>query len=322
MQLREIILTRLKEQMDSFVSGQALADEFLVSKVAIWKHIEALKALGYNIVAVQNRGYRLLPSPSGFHAATAQAKLNTNFLGRTLEYFPEVASTNEVIKQKLAAGENLPNGYTVVAARQQTGKGRKGSSWDSPLGGLWFSGLFLPMLPAVQLSLFSVAFSVAVAEVLEELTALQMQIHWPNAIYTAETKICGMLLEAQGELERIERLILGAGIYANQALNQQESLDHPTLEFLTGETYDLNQLCSLLLNRIELSYQELVTKGAQKLLESYKMRLRYIGDVITVTTPQAVIKGKFLDLDHNGFLLIEDEKSQQRLLIPAGDISN
>jgi BirA family biotin operon repressor/biotin-[acetyl-CoA-carboxylase] ligase len=44
------------------VSGQDLSDKLGISRVAIWKHIQKLQALGYNILATP-KGYRLDNSP-------------------------------------------------------------------------------------------------------------------------------------------------------------------------------------------------------------------------------------------------------------------
>ena len=56
------ILTLLRET-DGYVSGQELCERFGVSRTAVWKAINQLKEAGYEIEAVQNRGYRLVSVP-------------------------------------------------------------------------------------------------------------------------------------------------------------------------------------------------------------------------------------------------------------------
>ena len=51
------ILTLLRET-DGYVSGQELCEKFGVSRTAVWKAINQLKEAGYEIEAVQNKGYR------------------------------------------------------------------------------------------------------------------------------------------------------------------------------------------------------------------------------------------------------------------------
>ena len=56
------ILTLLRET-DGYVSGQELCEKFGVSRTAVWKAINQLKEAGYEIEAVQNKGYRLVSVP-------------------------------------------------------------------------------------------------------------------------------------------------------------------------------------------------------------------------------------------------------------------
>lgn len=46
-----------------YISGQELCSRFGVSRTAVWKVINQLKEEGYEIEAVQNKGYRLKASP-------------------------------------------------------------------------------------------------------------------------------------------------------------------------------------------------------------------------------------------------------------------
>ena len=53
------ILKMLKERQ-GFVSGQELSDGLGVSRTAVWKAVNQLKAEGWQIEAVRSQGYRLL----------------------------------------------------------------------------------------------------------------------------------------------------------------------------------------------------------------------------------------------------------------------
>ena len=48
---------------DGYVSGQELCETLGVSRTAVWKVMQKLKAEGYEIEAVSNKGYRLISSP-------------------------------------------------------------------------------------------------------------------------------------------------------------------------------------------------------------------------------------------------------------------
>ena len=66
---------RLLRESGKNVSGQELCEHFGISRTAVWKMMNQLKEEGYEIEAVQNKGYRLLNEPdlvtslSGYHRA-------------------------------------------------------------------------------------------------------------------------------------------------------------------------------------------------------------------------------------------------------------
>ena len=56
---KDQVLRMLEDQRDRQVSGARLAEELGVTRNAVWKAVEALRAEGYVIDAATNRGYRL-----------------------------------------------------------------------------------------------------------------------------------------------------------------------------------------------------------------------------------------------------------------------
>ena len=56
-------ILRLLRETDGYASGQELCNQFGVSRTAVWKAINQLKEAGYEIEAVQNKGYHLVSVP-------------------------------------------------------------------------------------------------------------------------------------------------------------------------------------------------------------------------------------------------------------------
>ena len=75
MKLPERILSCLRARTDSYFSGNELADELNVSRSAIWKAVEKLRADGYEIDAITNNGYRLLGEPDRLSVSAILAEL-------------------------------------------------------------------------------------------------------------------------------------------------------------------------------------------------------------------------------------------------------
>ena len=77
--------------------------------------------------------------------------------------YGSIVSTNDTAKRLAVAC--APEGTLVVAETQTGGHGRRGSTWESPPGGLWFSFVLRPHLQPDRASGLSVVAAVAVFQV-------------------------------------------------------------------------------------------------------------------------------------------------------------
>ena len=125
---------------DGYVSGQELCETLGVSRTAVWKVMQKLKAEGYEIEAVSNKGYRLISSPDVLSAEELESIRKTSWAGQEIVYYDVTDSTN--VQAKRIAEEGGMHGTLVVADRQESGKGRRGRGWDSPKN----TGIFMTML--------------------------------------------------------------------------------------------------------------------------------------------------------------------------------
>ena len=128
-------ILRLLRETDGYVSGQELCNQFGVSRTAVWKAINQLKEAGYEIEAVQNKGYHLVSVPDRMDEVELASIRKTEWAGAETYYFDKIDSTNT--KAKELAEEGHPSGTFVVADQQTAGKGRRGRSWDSRNGNLY-----------------------------------------------------------------------------------------------------------------------------------------------------------------------------------------
>ena len=78
--MKEKILALLRQSND-YISGQNLCEQLNVSRTAVWKAVNALKAEGYQIEAVQNRGYRLTGVPDVLTKEEIMSHLHTRWAG-------------------------------------------------------------------------------------------------------------------------------------------------------------------------------------------------------------------------------------------------
>ena len=107
---------------------------------------------------------------------------------RRRERFAAVASTNDVVREWLAAGE--PEICVAVADEQTAGRGRNGRTWTAPArAGLLLSLGFRPSwLPADRVWRLAAVASLAMAEAGEAVAGLPsgtVQLKWPNDLVVA-----------------------------------------------------------------------------------------------------------------------------------------
>ena len=77
---------RLLRESGENVSGQDLCEHFGISRTAVWKIMNQLKEEGYEIEAVQNKGYRLLNEPDLMTKDELESRTHTKYVGQTVYY--------------------------------------------------------------------------------------------------------------------------------------------------------------------------------------------------------------------------------------------
>jgi len=127
---------------------------------------------------------------------------------RRRERFASVASTNDVVRAWLAAGE--PEVCLAVADEQTAGRGRNGRTWTAPPGaGLLLSLGFRPTwLAPDQVWRLAATASLAMADAAEEVAGLpdrSVRLKWPNDLVIA-TDDSGGALESSSERSAVRKL--------------------------------------------------------------------------------------------------------------------
>ncbi|BAD84936.1 bifunctional biotin-protein ligase/biotin operon repressor [Thermococcus kodakarensis KOD1] len=181
---------------DGPVSGEKLAEGLGISRVAVWKHIRELKRLGYKIEA-SHAGYFLRERPDVPYPWELPVKAY---------YLEETSSTMDVAWKLAERGRD----FFVIAGSQKSGRGRKGSRWLSPPGGLWFSLVASPELSLSEAGKMSKAAREVIAEYLQG-KGIPAEVS-ENGVFVHGKKIAGVLVEVAGELDAIRFAVVGVGI--------------------------------------------------------------------------------------------------------------
>lgn len=288
--MKSRILENLRKK-ESPVSGQALSAQLGISRVSIWKHIQQLQTLGYDITS-SAKGYRLKNSPD--------VPYPWEFSGREsrIIYHEQLGSTMDAAKQ--LARKGCADFTTVIAGRQTSGRGRLDRQWFSDKGGLYFTMVLRPDLPPV-LS-FRVVFlaSLTLARLLNETFKIDVRVKWPNDLLVNERKICGMLSELEAEADQVTFINIGIGLNVNNDPSQIEPTA-TSLKMILGRNVLKKEILTRYLDLFETQMQ---SAAYDDVIEQWKQYSVTLNRHVRVVTTREVLTGKAIDVDDTGALIL------------------
>lgn len=299
------ILTILRESED-YISGQELCNSLGVSRTAIWKVIGALKDEGYEITAVQNKGYKLTGAPEILSESELKSRIHTQWAGKTLYYLEETGSTNNDCKHYLENGDT--HGTLVVAGMQNSGKGRRGRTWISPPGTtISFSLGLKPDFMPDKASMLTLVMALAVSKAIKQVTGLETGIKWPNDIVVNKKKVCGILTEMSAEMDYIDNVIIGVGINVNQESFEEEIAQTATsLHIEMGQKVSRAAIIQAAMEYFEFYYEKFVEScDLSTIIGEYNEKLVNLSAQVRVLDPRGEYDGVAKGIDEEGQLLVE-----------------
>lgn len=321
MTTREQLLALLEGNRGVYFSGEDIAERLSISRAAVWKAVNSLRAEGYPIDAVRNRGY-CLPQATDVLSAQGIAKyLTEDCAGIQMTVLSEVDSTNTAVRERAAAG--APEGVTVISGCQTQGRGRIGRTFFSPAQtGVYLSLLLRPAhCPPQEAVKLTTMAAVAVCEAIEEVSGIQAQIKWVNDIFIGDKKVCGILTEAALGLEDgcLEYAVLGVGInvYAPEGGFPEELRKIAGSVFETPQDDGKNRIAAAFLNHFMADYRN---RAVSDYAARYHARSLVIGRDIWVMQGGQAHAAHVLDIDRDCCLHVQYEDGRTDCL-SSGEIS-
>ncbi len=315
----EIVLAFLAEAGDEFLSGEAISDKLGLSRAAVWKHVNALRAQGYRIDAIPARGYRLVEIPDRLGELELRPLLNTHDLGQALHWFAEVGSTNDVAKR--LADEGAAHGEVVVAESQTAGRGRRGRVWASPAGrNVYLSVVLRPDLPPSRAAELTLLASVALCQAVRQ-AGVPAGIKWPNDLLAGGRKLAGILTELATDPDRVQWLVLGIGVNVNireDELPGELRTIATSLAIERGESVPRTLFAAAVLSALEEWLDRHAEEGFPPVREAWKAMSDTLGREVRVRSSDRNLEGVAEDVDDGGALLIRTAAGLERVL--AGDV--
>ena len=305
---------------DGYVSGQDLCGKFGVSRTAIWKAINQLKQAGYEIEAVQNRGYHIVSTPDILSENELRSIRKTEWLGNKIYYETEIDSTNT--KAMKLAEEGAPHGTIVVTDHQTNGRGRRGRSWESPAGeAIAMTFLLRPKIDPNNASMLTLIAAMAVARGIEDETGLKAGIKWPNDVVINRKKVSGILTEMSAQADYVNHIVVGIGINVHIQELPEELKNIATSVFLElGMKINRAALIERICEYFEAYFEVfLQTEDLSAISKQYDAYMVNRNQPVKVLDPKDTYEGTARGITTRGELLVDTWES--RKLVSSGEVS-
>ena len=279
---------------DGYVSGQELCGKFGVSRTAIWKAVNQLKQAGYEIEAVQNRGYHIVSTPDILSENELRSIRKTQWLGNKIYYEPEMDSTNTRAMQ--LAEKGAPHGTLVVTDHQLNGRGRRGRTWETPPG----SAIAMTVLLRPKIN---------------------PNIKWPNDIIINRKKVSGILTEMSAQADYVNHIVVGIGINVHVEEFPEELSKVATSIFLEvgvkiNRAALIERICEYFEAYFELFLRTEDLSGIAKQYDAYMVNRNQPVKVLDAKDP---FEGTARGITTKGELLVDTWET--RRLVSSGEVS-
>ena len=223
----------LQRLIEGPASGDLLARDAKVTRAAMWKRIEALRAGGLRIDAQPGRGYSLEAPVELLDADLIRAPLRDATAAQlaSLEVAWSLDSTNSELLRRKAP----EHGAAVLLAEQQTGgRGRRGRQWASPIAANLYLSLSRQFSGGLaRLGGLSLVVGVAAAEALRQAGYAPVGVKWPNDLLAHGRKLGGILVEGGGEHGGPVRAVIGIGVNVHMPATAATAISQAWTDLVT-----------------------------------------------------------------------------------------
>jgi BirA family biotin operon repressor/biotin-[acetyl-CoA-carboxylase] ligase len=247
-----------------------------------------------------------VPLPVDVGAAVAAAGARLGAFADRIQWFSEVASTNDIVTTLADAG--AAEGAVVAADGQSAGRGRFGRDWASPHGAGIYATVLMRPRPAA-LRLVTIAAGVALVEGIRAATGLTLHLKWPNDVVTDGSppgrKVAGILAEGGAAPDGRPWVALGFGINVLSAsLPRDVGIRAASLEQELGRPADRGLVFVECLAALAERYRQLQEGESALVLADWRVRAAATLGRPVEWNDGTVRGGVAEDVDEHGSLII------------------
>lgn len=221
--------------------------------------------------------------------ARQHLSIDRKIQGLSLHIFETLPSTNQTLWELLNQGATV--GTVVIAAQQTAGRGQWGRHWESHTGGLYLSVALAPNLQASNSAQLTLCSAWGIVNALRAY-GIPVFLKWPNDLLLEGRKLGGILTETRVQQGQITKAVVGVGInWSNWVPETGTNLQSFCEEQLSSSVTSLEMLAAIVLQGLNLGYQQWSEQGIEILLQSYLELLDNQGGQVIVDGNPGIIKG-------------------------------
>lgn len=308
-----------------FHSGRALSERCAVSRSAVWKAISTLRALGTEVEAVANQGYRV-PLASALLNSRRIIELLPAAVASRLHHGETRWQTGSTNSDLLEHSTVTPGQFDFLSAEYQTaGRGRRTRRWLAPPGGaicLSLSWCFASM--PVNVGALSLAIGVCVLRALASLGSLCVTLKWPNDLLAGAEKLGGILTELRAEADGPALVVVGIGLNVALGQNAKQQLlatgaRSTDLAALGVAECDRNRLTAALLIECVEGLRRFEHSGFESFIADWRGADALAGKPVLVSAADGLIVGHARGIDVAGALCVQTRDGLRRFA--TGEVS-
>lgn len=230
--------------------------------------------------------------------------IKTNYIGKKILHLDTVDSTNSELRRQLSIAQE---GFTIIADKQQNGRGRLGRSWFSEdNGAIYMSILLKPEMSADKVTQITLLCGLAVCNAINKATNIGAKIKWPNDVVVQNKKICGILCEGVFDGTNTNNIIAGIGINVQNSNFPDDIKDKATSIFtVTNKLFDKGYIVLNVLEELERLYEKYKTSNLF-FLKDYKKNCISLNRNISFIKDGKNISAFAYDIDDNGAIKARD----------------
>ncbi len=238
--------------------------------------------------------------------------------------FDVLDSTNSALRRMVEAGTEAAEGLIVTAKAQTAGRGRSGRAWASPVGNLYASFLIESPEGFTRASELGFVAAVAVIATIQVLLPDRgsddaLRCKWPNDVLFEGSKVSGILLETTHAPDTAGiYVVLGIGLNLVPVTLPQAPYPITSLAEHGGHisrVQALEALAKQLAHYLEVWRQQ----GFAPIRQFWLDHAAGLNESIRVQLPSETVSGRYIDIDIDGALVLQENSGQRRRIL-AGDV--